>query len=132
MQKFTLLLIVALAFSLATAVLAQDDEDITTITITANTATITGTLPDVVVSCPPEALSVPVLRNAELVFCFDELNDVLVVPQAAAVEEASGITLEVTATVLTCSSTPDEVLIIDRSPGIRSDEPAPNPENLPG
>lgn len=132
MRKFTFLLIAALVFSLATAVLAQDATGTTTITITANTATITGTLPDVVVSCPPEAVSIPVLRNAELVFGFDELNDVLVVPMATAVEETSGITLEVTATVLTCSSTPDEVLIIDRSLGIRSDEPAPNPENLPG
>ena len=130
MKKFVFLLILVLVLALATTVFAQDDT--TTITITGNTATVTTTLPDVVVSCPPSALSVPVLRNAEFVFGFADADDVLVVPNATAVETKDGTTLTVTATVLTCESTPAEVIMIDRSPSVYVNDIIPTPENLEG
>jgi hypothetical protein len=129
MKKLVFLLILVLVFSLATTIFAQDD---TTIVIQGNTASVTTTLPDVVVACPPSAVAVPVLRNAEFVFGFTDPDGVLVVPSATAVEGEDGTTLNVTATVLSCASSPEEVIIIDRSPSVYVNDIIPTPENIEG
>ncbi|MDQ7034497.1 MAG: hypothetical protein Q9P01_06575 [Anaerolineae bacterium] len=128
MKKLVFSLILVLVFSLTTTILAQNDG--TAVTIAGNTAAVTTTLPDVVVSCPPSAVSVPVLRNAEFVFGFANTSDVLVVPNATISED--GVTLTVNATVLSCASTPAEVIMIDRSPSISVNDAIPRPENLEG
>ena len=127
MKKLTLLLSVVLVFSLANAALAQDIISIGT------TTSFTADLPDIVVSCPPSAISKVTLNNSELAFGFDNLSDVLLVPQANIAETESGTrVLNITAIVLTCDSTPEEVSVIDVSPSVILDEPIPLPENIEG
>ena len=120
MKRFFALFLIALIAISASVVMAQE-EDIIVIE-----------LPDVLVICPGEGASQAVREVARLVIEFQDNDDVMVVPFGN-VAEINGVTTVTIGRVrLTCDSTVDEFLQIDRSPAGEINEPLPQPENLPG
>lgn len=124
MKRFFALFLIALIAATAGIVMAQEDsteEDIIVIE-----------LPDVLVICPGEGAASAVREAARLVVEFEDNNDVMVVPFGTVVEINGVTTVTIGKIRLTCDSTVDEFLAIDRSPAGEINEPLPQPENPPG
>lgn len=124
MRRVYALLLVAILALTTGVVVAQDGASTDNITIIE--------LPDILVICPGESASPTIRDAARLIVEFQDADDVLTVP-VGTLSEIDGVTVVTVGRIrLTCDATVGEIAQVDRSPAIEINQPAPNPENLPG